>query len=362
MSLLSVSKKWSCSDSGLQKLLRRNEVVFRPIGASVSRRKISPEQEAEVVRLHVDERMSAEKISKLYGCSAPSVRSVLRRNNINDPIPQSREPHIDERAIKPDQEQIVTDLYNGGMSTPKIAKLFGCSNPAVIKVLKRNNVPVGKKYSYRKYSLREDMFDVIDTEEKAYWLGFVYAEGCVNKKMTTLSIELSFLDHDHLVKFRDTISPGKPISTPVRTSNWKGLEKTGMKSIISIWSKKLSLSLHDIGISKERQEPDRMFSAIPDELFHHFVRGYFDGDGNARKTNPRISFIGEERLLRWIERNLDSNLNIGEGREIYFAKNKRKLVGSIYFSGRTLAARVSEFMYRDATIYLERKKEIVDSW
>jgi hypothetical protein len=287
---------------------------------------------------------------------------VLRRNKIDCPIPQSREPHIDERAIKPEQEQSVIDLYNSGVSTPKIAKLFGCSVPSAINALKRNNVNVDRKYSYRKYLLREDMFDVIDTEEKAYWLGFIYADGCVSKGMTTLSVELSFLDNDHLIKFRDTISPGKPVYTPTRTNSWKGLKKTGMKSIISIWSRRLSLSLHNVGVSKERQEPEKLFSAISYELFRHFLRGYFDGDGNARKINPRISFIGEEKLLRWIEQNLDSNLNIGKGREIYFIKNKRKLVGSIYFSGGIIAARVAEFMYRGATIYLERKKEIVDSW
>lgn len=362
MSLLNVSKKWNCSDSGLQKLLRRNEVISRPIGASVSRRKISPEQEAEVVRLHVGERMSAEKISKLYGCSAPSVRSVLRRNNINDPVPQSREPHIDERAIKPDQEQSVIDLYNSGVSTPKIAKLFGCSNPSVINVLKRNSVPVGKKYSYRKYLLRENMFDVIDTEEKAYWLGFVYADGCVNKKMTTLSIGLSAVDAEHLEKFRDVISPGRPVYRYTRVAEWNGNKKLAHGATLSIWSRNISISLHNVGVSKERQEPEKLFAAIPDELFHHWLRGYFDGDGSAATHDFRIALVGEYKLLRWIEHKIDEFISIGTKRSIYYPKGKRKVVGSIYFKGRTIAKAIYELMYRDATIFLDRKKEIIDRW
>lgn len=362
MSMLGVSKKWNCSDNGLSKLLRRNGVEIRPQGADTSRRSIQPEQESEVIRLHVDERLSAEKIAKLYGCSAPSIRSVLRRNGIDDPIPQSREPHISERAIKPEQEGGVVDLYKNGMSTTKIAEMFFCSVPSVLEVLKRNDIARTNKFSFRKYFLREDMFDVIDTEEKAYWLGFIYAEGCVNKEMTTLSIGLSALDATHLEKFRDTISPERPVYRTTRVSEWKEEKKLAYKATLSIWSVKLSASLHNVGISKERQAPEKLFLAIPDDLFHHWLRGYFDGDGSAATHTFRIAFVGEYKLLKWMEYKLNEFVFIGTDRTIYYPKNKRRVVGSIYFSGRKLAKSVGKFMYQDATIFLERKKEIVDSW
>jgi hypothetical protein len=287
---------------------------------------------------------------------------VLRRNKIDCPIPQSREPHIDERAIKPEQEQSVIDLYNSGVSTPKIAKQFGCSDQSVINVLKRNNIPVGKKYSYRKYLLREDMFDVIDTEEKAYWLGFIYADGCINKEMTTLSIGLSAVDAEHLEKFRDIISPGKPVYRDTRMAEWKGKKKLAYKATLSIWSRNISLSLHDVGVSKERQEPEKLFAAIPDRLFCHWLRGYFDGDGSAATHVCRIALVGEYKLLKWIESKLDEFISIGAGRAIYYPRNKRRVVGSIYFGGKSTTKAIGEFIYRDASVFLERKKEIVDNW
>jgi hypothetical protein len=362
MSLLTVSKKWNCSDSGLQKLFRRHSVAPRKQGASISRRKVQPEQESDVVRMHVVDRMSAEKIAKIYSCSAPSIRSVLRRNNIFDPIPRSREPHIHERTIKPDQEQNIIDLYRSGLSAPKIAKIVSCSMPPILGVLKRNNIPIDNEYSYRKYPLYEDMFDSIDTEEKAYWLGFIYADGCVNKQGTELSIELGGIDTPHLEKFRDFISPGKPIYTPLRTRSWNGTEKTTRKAIINLWGRKLSLSLRNVGISKERQEPEKLFIAIPDSLFHHCLRGYFDGDGSAGTHTRRIALVGEHRLLKWIETKLDEFVHIGTGRSIYYPKNKKRTVGSLHFNGSNIARVVGKFMYRDATIFMERKKEIVDSW
>jgi hypothetical protein len=248
------------------------------------------------------------------------------------------------------------------VSTPKIAKQFGCSNPSVINVLKRNNVSADRKYSYRKYLLREDMFDVIDTEEKAYWLGFIYADGCVNKEMTELSIGLSAVDAKHLEKFRDAISPGKPVYRDTRIAEWKGNKKLSHKATLSIWSRKISLSLHDAGVSKERQEPEKLFVAIPDRLFCHWLRGYFDGDGSAATHAYRIALVGEYKLLKWIESKLDEFVSTGNGRSIYYPKGKRKVVGSIYFCGRKVAKAIGNFMYREATVYMERKKEIVDGW
>lgn len=36
-----------------------------------------------------------------------------------------------------------------------------------------------KRGKVRKYSVNEIFFEVINTEEKAYWLGFIFADGCV---------------------------------------------------------------------------------------------------------------------------------------------------------------------------------------
>lgn len=362
MSLLQVSKKWGCSDSGLQKLLRRHGVKMHVRGAAVSRRAISPEQEKDVIGMYVDQRLSAEKIAEIYGCSCVAIRSVFRRNGIVDPIPQSREPHIHERAIKPEQEADVVGLYEDGVSTPKIAIIYHCSKPSVLSVLKRNGVNIGKKYSYRKYPLWEDMFDTIDTEEKAYWFGFLYAEGCVNSPMTTVSIGLSTVDHAHLEKFRDIISPGKPVYKYVRIAEWKGKKKPAYTSVLSIWCERLCLALHNIGISKERQEPEKLFAAVPDRLFHHWLRGYFDGDGSAGTHKKRIALVGEYKLLKWIEAKLDEFLHTGTGRAIYYPKNKRRVVGSIYFCGQDAVVAIGKFMYSDATVFLERKKAIVDTW
>ena len=59
-----------------------------------------------------------------------------------------------------------------------------------------------------KYTYNENYFKIIDSEEKAYWLGFLYADGCItrfyrNEKLKSMSLELTLQSNDieHLKKF-----------------------------------------------------------------------------------------------------------------------------------------------------------------
>ena len=55
-------------------------------------------------------------------------------------------------------------------------------------------------------------FQTIDTENKAYWLGFIYADGCVSKDLHYLTIDLSIADIDHIEKFKNEIDAHQKIS------------------------------------------------------------------------------------------------------------------------------------------------------
>ena len=48
-------------------------------------------------------------------------------------------------------------------------------------------------------------FEKIDTEEKAYWLGFLYADGSVGSKDDRIELGLAEKDFHHIEKFRDFI-------------------------------------------------------------------------------------------------------------------------------------------------------------
>lgn len=56
------------------------------------------------------------------------------------------------------------------------------------------------------------IFENIDTEEKAYWLGFLYADGCVGSKESKVELSLAEKDLRHMEKFRSFIGIENKIS------------------------------------------------------------------------------------------------------------------------------------------------------
>lgn len=75
-------------------------------------------------------------------------------------------------------QQIVINLVNEGRTVSEIAKLLGRNASSVSSVVKRFNLTPRKAFTN---TVKDDFFDVIDTEPKAYLLGFFVADGCVNK-------------------------------------------------------------------------------------------------------------------------------------------------------------------------------------
>ena len=101
----------------------------------------------------------------------------------------------------------IIDLYNNGLSCSKIATQFGVTTVTISKHLKRSGIEIINKQNRTKFN--ESIFDIIDNEEKAYWLGFIFADGYISssplrsdkKSRYDFEISLKASDVDHLHKF-----------------------------------------------------------------------------------------------------------------------------------------------------------------
>lgn len=132
----------------------------------------------------------------------------------------------------------------------------------------------------RKYTVDHNFFNTIDTEEKAYILGFLYADGCntydKSKCKYIISIAQLEQDIDILNKILFSLHSNYKLYKIVQSENNK------IKYKVEIASKRMSLDLIKVGCS-----PRKTFTiTFPDEnlyfkknLYPHFIRGYFDGDG-----------------------------------------------------------------------------------
>lgn len=144
-----------------------------------------------------------------------------------------------------------------------------------------------KGKSRRKYTVDLTYFEAIDSPDKAYFLGFIAADGCVRKPMhgpLALSIRISSKDEEVLVKFLKCLKSDMPVSHSRYKTPWKSVAKEA--SYINVISDKIcgDLAKHNV-VERKPQSYAPVF--LLDSLMPHFTRGYFDGDGTVYKLGRK---------------------------------------------------------------------------
>lgn len=254
-----------------------------------------------------------------------------------------------DQAIKLYQEDhltftaIGTALHVGRKTVSKYLKREGFeSNPKYVR-----HVDPAKLRHYD-YSICDTIFHKIDSEEKAYWLGFLYADGYVADSGSTVELSLEEKDFNHLQRFRSFLGlDNKPFNKKVKTIG----ENVFYSYRFSFNSASAKQDLINLGCT-----PQKTFSLtfptadqVPDNLIRHFVRGYIDGDGCIYTSNHKISVevLGTEFFLdgykRWV--------NLGNSKIYHFNHSDIKRV----VNSNRQACDILQRIYRDATIYLQRK-------
>lgn len=201
------------------------------------------------------------------------------------------------------------------------------------------------------YKVNEIAFEKIDTSEKAYWLGMLYAEAYVNSFKSVLEFTLKKEDKTHVVKFKNFLDAENPIKTK-KIKNKNGKEY--LASTLKIYRKKIVKDLISLGCIENKSLiltfPD--YSIVPKHLMRDFTRGYFDGDGCISLSSRRkgrecsVAFVGTVEFLDGIRKEMD------------LPKKKYQTEGnafSLKYDGVDIPLNILNYMYRDAEVYLERK-------
>nr|DAI23060.1 MAG TPA: LAGLIDADG-like domain [Caudoviricetes sp.] len=209
-----------------------------------------------------------------------------------------------------------------------------------------------------KYTYDHDYFENIDTPQKAYWLGFIYADGGVyiNEKTNSceLSIKLQASDCDHLRKFNKALNGNVDVTFDTRKCNLN--DKLYDCCQIRFYSSKL---VHDL--SKHGVIPNKTlaikFPDIDKELYTDFIRGYFDGDGcvyENKKKNGQSSIAvnftcGSVEFLQDIRSVLYEN-GICSYITTWNDKTSKLIIGGMKNTHHFLY-----YIYKNKSEFLERK-------
>lgn len=264
-----------------------------------------------------------------------------------------------EIVFTENQEQDIVESYMNHISSVKIGEKYGVSHKIILKVLHRHNVPVSQKQTVRRYSLNEEYFDHIDSQEKAYILGLLYADGSNNPEKGTISISLQESDKLILEDVRKNVGSNKPLEYLDYSKKKDGGYSYKNQYRLLMFSKHMCDSLSDIGMVKNKSLV-LSFPNIPDELYPHFIRGYYDGDGSVcqqikSSTNHAvlITITSTESFCKSLVEICKNEL--GFSPKIYDASCRNGVTKVCTISGRRICKKFLDWIYKDATIYLERK-------
>jgi len=226
-----------------------------------------------------------------------------------------------------------------------------------------------------KYIINEKVFDIIDTKEKAYWLGFIWSDGYVMKRERkngyeyALKLELAEIDISHLQKFVSFLDSNIPIHTYKYYGGY--ITEEGHSSVrVLINRKSIGYNLYEnFGIVPNRKSIDKMIERVPLEFLKYFILGVFDADGSVTYYNSTdkdgvvtkkstIGICGYEQLLTMINMHfIDNGLSETILKQTKRNKESEECCLSISFSGNQQVERILSYLY-DGTndnMRLERK-------
>jgi intein-encoded DNA endonuclease-like protein len=271
------------------------------------------------------------------------------------------------RKINTQQIKEMINLYiTEKMSTKQIANIYMVSPPTIQRHLKVNGVKMRTvSESTRIYNVNEYFFERIDTEEKAYWLGFLYADGCVRDegRHKYLALGLSSKDEGHIRLFKKHIESDCPIYKVKTKSHYlEGhLVKECDLSKIHINSNKICENLIKLGCLPRKSLILRFpnIEQVPLQLVHHFIRGYFDGDGTIYVSNKitkqfAVKLLGTYDFLSGVN---NFFVKMGVKSKRIFKDRQESKAFAWAAGGNRNVINLYNILYENANIYLDRKHQ-----
>jgi intein/homing endonuclease len=217
----------------------------------------------------------------------------------------------------------------------------------------------------KKYEIEENIFNEINNEEKAYFLGFLYADGYVNDKNKVVSLQLAEEDKEILNKLNKIIKSNRPL----QFIDMGYMREKGMKAQdcyrLSINCSKIYKRIIELGCVPRKSLILKFPTSeqVPNQLIRHFIRGYFDGDGcivvyfpsrrNGRTVQGDIKILSTKEFIEELGRITNKNLGITYNITKRIKDNSNCF--NYQLSGNFQIIKFLEWIYKDCNIKMDRK-------
>lgn len=325
---------YGLSDTHIRNILKKHNVYKK-------RKILSEEDKKNICYLYTNDQYNCREIGDLLGLNGCTVNIVLHERGVE----------TKNGLFTESQKKEICDLYETGNFTyTDLGKKYNVHSTTISGILNRRGIKNNKTRSQwvRKFSLNEDYFEKIDSEDKAYFLGLLCADGCNVKNSSTVSIGLQSGDRKVLDSFCEYINSNKSLYyIPPKFDT--ALPQYQM----NIVSNKISNDLVNLGCGHHKSYnlkfPNK--DQVPSKFIRHFVRGFWDGDGSVMKT--RASSVSTKIFLEGLSQILEDHINISSS--ICKDSHLSDVHRVIYIGGRIQAKKFLDWLYEDCMICLPRK-------
>lgn len=205
-----------------------------------------------------------------------------------------------------------------------------------------------------RYKYNTNAFEKIETEQDAYWLGFILADGYVSAEGTKpyLQIKLGEKDENHLKKYISYL--GYTDEGVIKHCTGGAYTRDNPCLVVKTSCSKISENLRQYGLNGAKSKKEVPFMLNNIELEKSYIRGIIDGDGWIRENKNGMGVCGSLNVIEYIKDFIQNNI-------IDVSANHISKHGDIYkfeVISKTKTKAILNFLYKDATVYLDRKYKL----
>lgn len=252
------------------------------------------------------------------------------------------------------KEKILEEYETGSFSSQELSKKYNVNKTSITNWYKQKH----KIKNMNPDKGNVNYFSTIDSNLKAYFLGFIAADGCITNK-NNLSINIVEDDSIILEKLKEEIG--------CQSHLYKTPKKIGKNQVtFSMSDTTLTNSIRKYGISERKSlTMKNIIPNIPKEYRNSFILGYFDGDGfssisyikyTSKKTNTEthypllhVGFCGTEEFLLGIVDELQTDK--------FKIKNESGIDNLMLSSSKDELIKIYNYLYKNQTFFLARKHD-----
>lgn len=250
-------------------------------------------------------------------------------------------------------------IDNPTVSMREILSQYG--NPCKAETLKHWITIVNGSYTtHTKYNNNKNAFNEIKTEEDAYWLGFITADGYVCETQPKIVLTLGEIDYTHLEKFAKYMGyTPEEIAVLIKKRYGRAYTHDNVVYSLTVCGKQIVQNLVDKNVVQGKSGKEVPYICSSKKLQKAYIRGLIDGDGYIGSTEFRMGLVGSLKITNFVRDFIDNELNWNDKSSHIYKHGK---IYKYEISGRLKTTQILHLLYDDASIFLDRKYNLYKTY